>query len=146
MFEIVGANLQVETIAVARGIRELKRLEKAYGKGGWRKRKALLGFVWKMAAFTRRKSTSTKRTASAAKKPKSSASTGRSRRQFVVCLSNRGFAASLDERKIYRALPDAEAQRLGMLRIVDESGEDYLYPAKKFGLLTLPPQIARALS
>lgn len=83
---------------------------------------------------------------SGAKKSKSSASTGRSRRRFVVCLSNRGFVASLDERKIYRALPDAKAQRLGMLRIIDESGEDYLYPAERFGALTLPPQIARALS
>lgn len=64
----------------------------------------------------------------------------------MVCLSNRGFAASLDERKIYRALPDLQAQRLGMLRIVDESGEDYLYPAKHFGALTLSPRVARALT
>jgi hypothetical protein len=41
MFEIVGAILQLETIAVGRGIRELKRLEKAYGKGHWRKRKGV---------------------------------------------------------------------------------------------------------
>lgn len=64
----------------------------------------------------------------------------------MVCLSNRGFAASLDERKIYRALPDAGALRLGLLRIVDESGEDYLYPADRFGLISLPTHIARALS
>ena len=64
----------------------------------------------------------------------------------MVCLSNRGFAASLDERKIYRTLPDAQALRLGLLRIVDESGEDYLYPAERFGVLSLPPRIARALS
>ncbi len=64
----------------------------------------------------------------------------------MVCLSNRGFAASLDERKIYRALPDAEAQRLGLLRVVDESGDDYLYPADRFGALTLPPNVVRALS
>ena len=63
-----------------------------------------------------------------------------------MCLSNRGFAASLDERKIYRALPDPQAQRLGMLRIVDESGEDYLDPAERFGALTLSPRVARALS
>ena len=63
-----------------------------------------------------------------------------------MCLSNRGFVASLDERKIYRALPDAPAQRLGLLRIIDESGEDYLYPAERFGALTLSPRIARALS
>lgn len=146
MFEIVGAVLQLETIAVGNRIRELKRLEKAYGKGRWRKRKALLGFGSQMAASTRRKSTSTKRTASGAKKPSSSASIARPRRRFVVCLSNRGFAASLDQRKVYRALPDAQAQRLGMLRIIDESGEDYLYPAKRFGELTLSARVARALA
>ena len=81
-----------------------------------------------------------------AKKPSSSASTARRRRAFVVCLSNRGFAASLDERKIYRTLPDVRAHKLGMLRIVDESGEDYLYPAGHFGALKLSPRIARALS
>jgi hypothetical protein len=64
----------------------------------------------------------------------------------VVCLSNRGFSASLDERKIYRSLPDIRALRLGMLRVVDESGEDYLYPAKHFEALTLPPRVARALT
>lgn len=84
---------------------------------------------------------------SGAKKPRSSGSTARSRRKvFVVCLSNRGFAASLDERKIYRALPDAQAQRLGLLRVVDESGDDYLYPANRFGALTLSPRVAKALT
>ena len=116
----------------------------ARGAGG--RRRALLESDSQMAASTRRKSTSTKRTASVAKKSKSSVSTARPRRSFVVCLSNRGFAALLDERKVYRTLPDAQAQRLGMLRIVDESGEDYLYPAKHFGALTLPPRVARALS
>lgn len=84
--------------------------------------------------------------ASGAKKPRSSASSVRSRSKYVVCLSNRGFRASLDERKIYRTLPDAGALRLGMLRVVDESGEDYLYPAASFGALTLSPRVARALA
>jgi hypothetical protein len=61
-------------------------------------------------------------------------------------LSNRGFAASLEVRKLYRAVPDAPAQKLGMLRVVDESGESYLYPAARFGQLALPPRLARALS
>jgi len=65
---------------------------------------------------------------------------------FVVCLSNRGFAASLEARKLYRAVPDAPARRLGMVRVVDESGESYLYPAKRFGRLALPPRLARALT
>jgi hypothetical protein len=65
---------------------------------------------------------------------------------FVVCLSNRGFSASLEVRKLYRTFPDAPAQKLGLLRVVDESGKSYLYPAARFGHLALPPRLARALS
>jgi hypothetical protein len=68
------------------------------------------------------------------------------RRKYVVCLSNDGYAASLEVRKIYAQLPDAAADRLGMLRVVDESGEDYLYPKQKFGALRLPLGIAKALA
>jgi hypothetical protein len=64
----------------------------------------------------------------------------------VVCLSNRGFSASLEPRKIYRAVPDAPAHKLGMLRVIDESGESYLYPAERFGHLALSPRLARALA
>ena len=56
----------------------------------------------------------------------------RSGRRFVVCVKNRGYRASLELRKVYRVVPDDEAAREGDLRIVDESGEDYLYPAKRF--------------
>ena len=110
------------------------------------RRKGLLGFGSSMAASTARKSTGMKRTASAAKKRKSSASTGKSATTFVVCLSNRGFAAALEVRKLYRAVPDAPARKLGMLRVVDESGESYLYPAARFGQLALPAHLARAFS
>jgi hypothetical protein len=48
--------------------------------------------------------------------------------EFVVCLKNDGYAASLERHKIYRVLADPEAEKDGDLRIVDESGEDYLYP------------------
>ena len=50
----------------------------------------------------------------------------RSTQSYVVCLSNEGFPASLEPRKIYRFLPDGEAETHGMLRVVDESGEDNL--------------------
>lgn len=51
---------------------------------------------------------------------------------FVVCLSNEGFEAALEPRKIYPSLPDSDAEREGLVRVVDESGEDYLYPATMF--------------
>lgn len=63
----------------------------------------------------------------------------------AVCVSNAGYEASLEPRKIYRVLPDADASRLDLLRVVDESGEDYLYPAAMFRAIALPPGLRRAL-
>jgi hypothetical protein len=67
-------------------------------------------------------------------------------KQLVVCIDNEGYAASLEKRKIYIALRDAAADKHGLLRIVDESGEDYLYPKKSFRSITLPQAIARISS
>ncbi len=70
----------------------------------------------------------------------------RKKKSFVVCLSNDGYAASLEPRKIYVALRDAEAERNGLLRIVDESGEDYLYSRSHFAPLKLPRGLQQALA
>ena len=78
-----------------------------------------------------------KRTASAARSSRSSASS-RSRKastarvRHVVCLSNEGYPASLEVRKIYVAFADHEGERARMVRVVDESGEDYVYPKAFF--------------
>lgn len=63
-----------------------------------------------------------------------------------MCLSNEGYPASLEVRKIYTTVPDATALKLGLLRVLDESGEDYLYPSDQFGEIELPPRIAKALA
>lgn len=68
-----------------------------------------------------------------------------SKGSFVVCVRNTGHPASLEVRKIYRALPDRAAESHGMVRVVDESGEDYLYPAKLFMALDLPQSLRSAL-
>ena len=65
------------------------------------------------------------------------------RSYFVVCLQNDGYPASLEARKIYRALPDDEAARLKHIRVIDESGEDYLYPASFFATISLPATVER---
>lgn len=65
--------------------------------------------------------------------------------QFVVCVRNTGYPASLEVRKIYRILPDRSAEKHDLLRVVDESGEDYLYPAKFFMALDLPQPLRSAL-
>lgn len=67
-------------------------------------------------------------------------------RFFVVCMRNDGYPASLEPRKIYRAIADEEAASAKLLRVIDESGEAYLYPAKFFATITLPAMIERALA
>ena len=69
----------------------------------------------------------------------------RKKKSFVVCLSNDGYAASL-ERKIYVAIRDAAAERNGLLRIIDESGDDYLYSRERFAPLKLPRGLQQALA
>ena len=66
-------------------------------------------------------------------------------RRLVLCLKNQGFAASLERRKIYVAVQDREAEKHGQLRIIDESGEDYLYPKTFFATVSLPQSLRRAV-
>jgi hypothetical protein len=63
----------------------------------------------------------------------------------VVCIENTGYPASLELHKIYRLVADADAARDGDLRIVDESGEDYLYPAGWFAAVELPQRVKISL-
>ena len=74
-------------------------------------------------------------------------SSNRTRRaKFVVCVRNAGYPASLEVGKIYRALPDSAAEARGFLRIIDESGEDYLHPATFFLPIGLSKNVRQALS
>jgi hypothetical protein len=68
-----------------------------------------------------------------------------STKQLVVCIKNDGYSVSLEKRKIYVSLRDAEADKHGLLRIVDESGEDYLYPKSLFRAIPLPQAVKRAV-
>jgi hypothetical protein len=64
---------------------------------------------------------------------------------FAVCMNNRNYPASLELHKIYRVLPDDDAARYGEIRVVDESGEDYLYPAGDFVIIDVPAEVRKAL-
>ena len=66
--------------------------------------------------------------------------------RFAVCVRNDDYRASLDLRKLYRILDDTFAEQHYMIRVVDESGEDYLYPADYFVRVDLPVSTARALA
>jgi len=67
------------------------------------------------------------------------------KRGFAVCLRNGGFGASLEVRKLYPFINDPDAEANSLIRVVDESGQDYLYPARLFRKLALPGDIQRAL-
>jgi hypothetical protein len=66
-------------------------------------------------------------------------------KQLVVCVDNDGYPASLEKRKIYVAFRDAGAEKHGLLRIVDESGGDYLYPKIFFRSIALPQAVRKAV-
>lgn len=81
-----------------------------------------------------------KRTASAEKK---SSSKGRS--TFAVCVRNDEYQASLELRKLYAVLPDEFGEQHDMIRVIDESGEDYLYPNSYFVRVELPRSVQQAI-
>ena len=66
--------------------------------------------------------------------------------RFVVCVNNKDYPASLELLKIYQAIPDAQANAHQCIRIVDESGGDYLYPADYFVPIEIPQAVERAFS
>ena len=69
-----------------------------------------------------------------------------SRPRFALCVDNSGYLASLELHKVYRILPDKIAEEDGDLRVVDESGEDYLFGADRFVLVDFSPDTLRVLN
>jgi hypothetical protein len=65
--------------------------------------------------------------------------------RFVVCIKNKGYAASLELRKLYQLVSDEAAAKLHQIRVIDESGEDYLYPENYFVIVQVPQSAEKAL-
>jgi hypothetical protein len=65
--------------------------------------------------------------------------------RFVVCLDNEGYPASLEVWKLYRFIPDEKAEAEGLIRVFDESGEDYAFDADRFHPISLPTVVEKAL-
>ena len=111
--------------------------------------KELHQFNFLMVRYTKANCIGMRRTALAEKKLKSNGSSPRKKgpggSQYVVCVKNDDYPASLELHKIYRLMSDSAAIKLGMLRVVDESGEDYLYPGDYFVAIKLTPAVERAL-
>lgn len=66
-------------------------------------------------------------------------------KQLVVCVNNADYSASLEKRKIYVTLRDVDAEKHGLLRVVDESGDSYLYPKVFFRAIALPQAVKKAV-
>jgi hypothetical protein len=64
---------------------------------------------------------------------------------YVLCIDNGGYPESLEVRKVYAVLPDERADAREYVRIIDETGEDYLYPSKYFVPIQVPPEAAKIL-
>lgn len=69
-----------------------------------------------------------------------------SKKQFAVCVKNEDYPASLELRKIYQVLQDSQAANHEQIRIIDESGEDYLYPADYFVFIKIPQAVESSFS
>ncbi len=119
-----------------------------YGRGHWRKMVSrasgcvVAGSAWLNC-------TGMKPTGSARKSSRRNGTSTRSRnatrRAFVVCVRSDGYEASLEQNKIYVALPDEDAERHGQVRVVDESGEDYLFSADRFVAMEVPAAVRASL-
>jgi hypothetical protein len=68
-----------------------------------------------------------------------------SARQLVICIDNEDYPAALEKRKIYIALRDTVAEKRGLIRIIDESGDDYLYSKTMFRSIALPQSVKKAV-
>jgi hypothetical protein len=68
------------------------------------------------------------------------------KKRFIVCIRNRGYEAALERRKLYEVLPDSAAEDHQQVRIIDESGDDYLYPEDWFAPVRLPARTKQSLA
>jgi hypothetical protein len=64
---------------------------------------------------------------------------------FALCLNNDGYRSSLEFGKLYQTIPDKEAEAHGLIRVIDESGEDYAFGAERFHVMELPPTVKKTL-
>lgn len=65
--------------------------------------------------------------------------------RFAICINNSHYVDDLKVRTVYQVLPDESAARSNYLRVIDETGEDYLYPARCFAFVEVPPEVAQTL-
>ncbi|HEY5021422.1 MAG TPA: hypothetical protein VII30_02930 [Gemmatimonadaceae bacterium] len=154
-FEILDRLSNEETIASAIELERSGAYNASTVAAAGGNAKVLLGYDYRTAQFVEQNFTGTKPLASVDMSTKSNATSTKSRRRkkptqrrsrsIVLCVSNEGYEVSLEPRKIYEVLPDSEAASHNQLRVIDESGDDYLYPASLFASIALPQSLRRAV-
>lgn len=146
-FELLGPLKRVQVVASGRGGRVRDKLIEEHGGHNWRKMKGKA--LIRDSRGNICEATGTKRTASGGSIGRSSGRSSRPRRArrypfFAICIDNQGNEASLVLGKAYRVTSPLDSDPPGMLRVVDDDAEDYLYDARQFVRIELPAN-ARAL-
>jgi hypothetical protein len=142
----------IQTVAVNTSIRDLERLKEMHGKGRWRKLKGIARVRLKSGRI-RVADCTVLSSWYRQERHEKEAVPGLMQNQrikkapptFVVCIDNSGYLASLELHKIYRVVPDEDAARDGDIRVIDESGEDYLYSADRFIVIEVPKALERSI-
>lgn len=147
-FDLVGPIEQIETIAAGRGVKVRFFLRKIYGRGRWRKLKGIamvrlrngqlrrVELHW-YEAHGRQTGSQDQALRGHAMKPPT--------KPFALCLDNEGNEASLIVGKVYRIVRDARAAKDDLVRIIDESGEDYLFDKTYFAFVDFPQAVRKKL-
>lgn len=147
-FELLSEVSEVVVIASGRGIRDLARLRRQSGPGRWRKLKGI-ALVRLRGGRAAGRGTLVRGARCREGQDEGEEAARRMsamrRKQYLLCVRNSG-CEDLELRKLYVKLSDAAAAREGFVRVVDESGEDYLYPAVNFVPVRLPLEAERALA
>ena len=145
-FKIVGQILDVEIIASARGVRERRRLRKLYGGRRWRKLKGTAAIKLADGTMCYAEVRGARRWDEGDQDQENSGNPmKRNEFQFAVCVKNKNYAAALELRKLYQVVADETAAKLHQIRVIDESGEDYLYPDEYFVPVQLPQSAEKAI-
>jgi len=129
-------------------IRDLIFLEERFGSGNWRKRKGLATVRIEDGTCMKQRFTGTRPKASECDGQKSSGTSNNSMTgttRFAICIHNGEYAGTLDLRKVYEIIEDPIAAKRNFVRVIDESGEDYLYPASWFVSVTVSQNIEQLL-
>ena len=66
--------------------------------------------------------------------------------RYLLCVKNRGYPTALEVRKVYQELPDSDAEERGLVRVIDESGADYLYPSTFFVVIAVPRRAVKVFA